>query len=42
MLGSCAIIAVDEKHNIVDVATNIAKFFEYESCGKCTPCREGT
>jgi len=42
MLGSCTIIAIDEKHDLVDIATNIAKFFEYESCGKCTPCREGT
>ena len=41
MLGSCTLIAVDESQSIVDVATNIAKFFEYESCGKCTPCREG-
>ena len=42
MLGSCTIIVVDNKHSIVDIATNIAKFYEYESCGKCTPCREGT
>tara|TARA_Y100000310_G_scaffold343961_2_gene454196 strand:- start:1712 stop:2827 length:1116 start_codon:yes stop_codon:yes gene_type:complete len=42
MLGSCTIIVVDDKHSIVDMATNIAKFYEYESCGKCTPCREGT
>lgn len=42
MLGACTIIAVDEKQSIVDLATNIAKFYEYESCGKCTPCREGT
>lgn len=42
VLGSCTIIAVDETQDIVDIATNIAKFFEYESCGKCTPCREGT
>lgn len=41
MLGSCTIIAIDENQSIVDVATNIAKFFEFESCGKCTPCREG-
>ena len=40
--GAGTIIAVDEKHSIVDVATNIAKFYEFESCGKCTPCREGT
>jgi NADH:ubiquinone oxidoreductase subunit F (NADH-binding) len=36
------VIAVDEKQSIVDMATNIAKFYEFESCGKCTPCREGT
>jgi NADH:ubiquinone oxidoreductase subunit F (NADH-binding) len=42
MLGACTIIVVDEKQSIVDVATNIAKFYEFESCGKCTPCREGT
>ncbi len=42
ILGSCTVIAVDETKDIVDIATNIAKFFEYESCGKCTPCREGT
>ncbi|MBD3249204.1 NADH-quinone oxidoreductase subunit F [Candidatus Woesearchaeota archaeon] len=42
MLGSCTIIAVDEKQSIVDLVTNIAKFYEFESCGKCTPCREGT
>lgn len=42
MLGSGTIIAVDEKHSIPNVATNIAKFYEFESCGKCTPCREGT
>ena len=42
MLGACTVIAVDEKHSIVDLATNIAKFYEFESCGKCTPCREGT
>lgn len=42
MLGACTVVVVDEKHSIVDVATNIAKFYEYESCGKCTPCREGS
>jgi len=42
ILGACTVIAVDEKHSIVNVATNIAKFYEFESCGKCTPCREGT
>ncbi|UCD04458.1 MAG: hypothetical protein JSW73_02390 [Candidatus Woesearchaeota archaeon] len=42
MLGAHTIIVVDEKHSIVDMATNVAKFYEFESCGKCTPCREGT
>lgn len=42
ILGACTVIAVDETKSIVDVATNIAKFYEFESCGKCTPCREGT
>ncbi|MBW2996150.1 SLBB domain-containing protein [Candidatus Woesearchaeota archaeon] len=42
ILGALTVIAVDEKHSIVDMATNIAKFYEFESCGKCTPCREGT
>ncbi|MBU0536401.1 MAG: SLBB domain-containing protein [Nanoarchaeota archaeon] len=42
MLGSCTIIAVDDTKSVIDAATNIAKFYEFESCGKCTPCREGT
>ncbi|MBW2995036.1 SLBB domain-containing protein, partial [Candidatus Woesearchaeota archaeon] len=41
-VGARSIIVVDEKHSIVDVETTIAKFYEYESCGKCTPCREGS
>lgn len=40
--GAGTIIIVDENHSILDLATNIAKFYEFESCGKCTPCREGT
>ncbi len=42
MLGAGTVIVVDEKHSILDMATNISKFYEFESCGKCTPCREGT
>jgi len=41
-LGSGAVFVMDETRDIVDVVTRIAKFFEHESCGKCTPCREGT
>jgi NADH-quinone oxidoreductase subunit F len=42
MLGSGAIIVVDDSIPIVDVALKTAKFYRHESCGKCTPCREGT
>lgn len=41
-LGSGAVFVLDETRDIVDITTRIAKFFEHESCGKCTPCREGT
>lgn len=41
-LGSGAVFVMDESRDIVDVTTRIAGFFEHESCGKCTPCREGT
>ena len=40
--GAYSIIFIDETNNVVDVAYSIAKFYTYESCGKCTPCREGT
>jgi len=42
MLGSGAIIVVDDTVPILDVAMKIAKFYRHESCGKCSPCREGT
>jgi NADH-quinone oxidoreductase subunit F len=42
MLGSGAIIVVDDSVSVVDVALKLAKFYRHESCGKCTPCREGT
>jgi NADH-quinone oxidoreductase subunit F len=42
MLGSGAIIVVDDSVSSVDVALKLAKFYRHESCGKCTPCREGT
>jgi NADH-quinone oxidoreductase subunit F len=42
MLGSGAIIVVDDDTPILDVAMKVAKFYRHESCGKCTPCREGT
>ena len=42
MLGSGAIIVVNDATPILDVAMKVAKFYRHESCGKCTPCREGT
>ena len=41
-LGSGAVYVIDETRNVVDILLEIAKFFQHESCGKCTPCREGT
>jgi NADH-quinone oxidoreductase subunit F len=42
MLGSGSIIVVDDSVPVMDVARKVAKFYAHESCGKCTPCREGT
>jgi NADH-quinone oxidoreductase subunit F len=42
MLGSGAIIVADDKTPVLDIALKTAKFYRHESCGKCTPCREGT
>jgi NADH:ubiquinone oxidoreductase subunit F (NADH-binding)/(2Fe-2S) ferredoxin len=41
-LGSGAMLIIDDSHDIVDVVRCFMKFFKHESCGKCTPCREGT
>ncbi|MFN6991445.1 MAG: NADH-quinone oxidoreductase subunit NuoF [Fervidobacterium sp.] len=41
-LGSGVILAIDDSHCAVDIALNTMEFFRHESCGKCTPCREGT
>lgn len=41
MLGSAGVIVVDDTTCMVKVATRIIEFFHHESCGKCTPCREG-
>lgn len=42
MLGTGAIIVLDESTCMVDVARRLTKFFAHESCGRCTPCRVGT
>jgi len=42
MLGSGAVIVLDEEICMVRACQNIMRFFAHESCGQCTPCREGT
>jgi NADH-quinone oxidoreductase subunit F len=42
MLGSAAIVVMNDKTCMVDATVNLLKFFSHESCGQCTPCREGT
>jgi NADH-quinone oxidoreductase subunit F len=42
MLGSGSIIVVDDAQPLVPLALRLAQFYRHESCGKCTPCREGT
>ena len=41
LLGSGGVIVMDETTCMVKTAWNIARFFAHESCGQCTPCREG-
>lgn len=41
MLGSGGLIVLDETVDMVEVARNLAHFYSHESCGQCTPCREG-
>ena len=42
MSGSGAIIVLDDSADIVEALANIAEFYAHESCGQCTPCREGS
>lgn len=41
-LGSGGVIVIDDQTCIVDALYNVTRFYAHESCGKCTPCREGT
>ncbi len=41
-LGAAAVIVVDERACMVQLGLRVAQFYMHESCGKCTPCREGT
>jgi len=41
-LGTAAVTVIDDHTSMVDVLHNVCQFFAHESCGQCTPCREGT
>jgi NADH-quinone oxidoreductase subunit F len=41
-LGAAALIAIDDRCCMVQLGLRVAQFYMHESCGKCTPCREGT
>ena len=40
-MGSGAVIVIDDRYDVLDIVRSIVRFFKRESCGKCTPCREG-
>jgi NADH-quinone oxidoreductase subunit F len=42
LLGSAGVVAIDARASMVEVARRTLSFYREESCGKCTPCREGT
>jgi NADH-quinone oxidoreductase subunit F len=42
MLGTCCAIVMDSSVNMVEAARNLMHFYAHESCGQCTPCREGS
>ena len=42
MLGSGAVVVMDDSTDMVKVLQRISRFYFSESCGQCTPCREGT
>ncbi|MGC8000491.1 NADH-ubiquinone oxidoreductase-F iron-sulfur binding region domain-containing protein, partial [Salmonella enterica] len=41
-LGTAAVIVMDKSTDIVKAISRISYFYKHESCGQCTPCREGT
>jgi NADH:ubiquinone oxidoreductase subunit F (NADH-binding)/NADH:ubiquinone oxidoreductase subunit E len=42
MLGAAALVVIGDGTDMIEVATNVTRFFRNESCGKCVPCRTGT
>jgi NADH-quinone oxidoreductase subunit F len=41
-LGTAAVIVMDKSTDVIKAITRLSKFYMHESCGQCTPCREGT
>ena len=41
-LGTAAVIVMNNQTDVIDAILRLAKFYKHESCGQCTPCREGT
>ena len=41
-LGTAGVIVMDKSTDIIEAIANLSKFYMHESCGQCTPCREGT
>ena len=41
-LGTAAVIVMNNQTDVIDAILRLAKFYQHESCGQCTPCREGT
>jgi len=41
-LGTAAVIVMDKSTDVVDAIARLSYFYKHESCGQCTPCREGT
>jgi NADH dehydrogenase (ubiquinone) flavoprotein 1 len=41
-LGTAAVIVMDKSTDIIAAISRFSQFYKHESCGQCTPCREGT
>jgi len=41
-LGTAAVIVMDKSADVIQCVARLSKFYQHESCGQCTPCREGT
>lgn len=41
-LGTAAVMVMDKSTDIIKAIARLSKFYKHESCGQCTPCREGT